>query len=135
MASTITSQVASALIASGKAAVSAELSRIEADIVTAINKSKAEASTIATELAVHLDSHAAEVATAQALLAHANLIQRIVPDSAATAAPAQPAKSLTTSTNIFAEGLAWIKSNGWKGWTVLVIGLLVVRYLFVSKII
>lgn len=131
MTSSITSQVASALIAQGKTAVEAELARIEADISNALTKGRAEAATLASQLAVHLDSHSAEVATAAALISRTAAIAGVTTDPAK---PAGPVVSLTKP-GIFTKALTWIKSNGWKGYVLLGLGILVLHYVWSHKII
>lgn len=124
MASSITSQVATALIAQGKAAVEAELARIETDIANAVTRGKTEAATLAASLAVHLDSHAAEVSTANALLARTAAIT-----GAAQPASGIPAKSLTAS-----RVKAFLATHGWRGYVLLGAGVLVLHYLWTHKI-
>src|ERR1700690_2086227 len=141
MSTSITSQVASALAAQGKAAVEAELTRIESDISSAVSKGKAEAATLAAQLAVHLDAHTAEVSTANALLSRTNAIAANGTTNPSAVPGASPALSLTAPSAFSAAGakiegvIAWIKNNGWKGYAALGVGILVLHFLWTHKII
>lgn len=131
----ITSQAAAALIAAGKTAVEAELTRIEGDISTAIASGKAEAATLATALAFKLDAHTAEAAATQQLLTRATAT---VNPSAAAAIGGAPVITLTTPTGVsavIAKIKTWLAANGWKGYALLGVGLLVLKYMFDHKII
>lgn len=129
MASSITSQVATALLAQGKAAVEAELSRIETDISGAVAKAQTEAATLAAVLSVKLDAHNAEANVTAALLAR----------SAAITAPAQagsgaPAITLSAKAGLVAKVKSFLTTHGWKGYAVLGLGVLVLHYLWTNKI-
>jgi hypothetical protein len=132
--STTPSTVAQALISQGKAAVEAELSRIEGDLTIAKNKAITEAASLATELATYMNAHAAEVNNASALIARAN----VTTSGSTVPVSTVPAITLTkpvTVGNTIAAIKTWLSANGWKGYLVLGIGVLVLRYIWVHKII
>lgn len=133
----ITSAAAKVLIASGKAAVEQALSNIEADLETAKTKAVNEASTLATELAAYLQAHATEVSTAQSLIARTlNTTAAASPSSVLP--PGAPAITLSKPRTIgnFIAGLkAWLTKNGWKGYVLLGLGVLVLHYMWTHKII
>lgn len=127
MATSITSQVAAALLAQGKAAVEAELARIETDISAAVTKGRSEAAVLATALANKLDAHAAETAAAQELLARTQGI--------GGTPPVQPASSgasitLTAAESKLKAAWVWLNTQGWRGWVLLACGLLVLEYMY-----
>lgn len=131
---TITSQVADVLIANGKAAVEAELSRIEADLTTAKNKAVNEAATLATQLANYLNAHATEVTSAQALITRANAT------TAGSVPPVSTVPAITLSKprtvgNFIAGVKSYLATHGWKGYALLGIGVLVLHYMWTHKII
>jgi hypothetical protein len=128
----LTSTVANQLIADGKAAVEAELTRIEGDISAAVTKGKAEAATLATALAVKLDAHTAEAAMTSDLLARATGTVQAPP------AAGSPAITLTAPTGLakyWAAFKTWLSANGWKGYVILGLGVLVLHYMWEHKII
>lgn len=127
MATSITSQVAAALLAQGKAAVEAELARIETDISAAVTKGRAEAAVLATALANKLDAHAAETAAAQELLVRTQAV-------GGAKEPVQPASSasitLTKAESKLKAAWVWLNTKGWRGWVLLGAGLLVLEYMY-----
>lgn len=132
--STTTSTVAQALIAQGKAAVEAELSRIEGDLTIAKNKAITEAASLATELATYMNAHAAEVTNASALIARANTTT----GGATVPVSTVPAITLTkarTVGNTIAAVKAWVIANGWKGYATLGLGVLGLHYMWTHHII
>lgn len=67
----MTNPLIDALVASGKSAVEAELSKIEVTLASAKAQADRDLADIAGSLAVHMDRHATEAALAAALLARA----------------------------------------------------------------
>lgn len=130
MATSITSQVAAALLAQGKSAVEAELARIETDISAAVTKGRAEAAVLATALANKLDAHAAETAAAQELLVRTQAV-----GGAKESAPASSASiTLTKAESKLKAAWVWLNTKGWRGWVLLGAGLLVLEYMYHHKI-
>lgn len=127
MATSITSQVAAALLAQGKSAVEAELARIETDIAAAVTKGKAEAAVLATALANKLDAHAAETAAAQELLART---QGIGGTSPGPSPPSGASITLTKAESKLKSAWNWLNTKGWRGWVLLACGLLVLEYMY-----
>lgn len=129
----ITTTAAQALITAGKAAVEGELSRIEADLTAAKNAAIVDASTLANELAAYLAKHAAEVTTANTLIARANATAQPAAAVAGSPVPAAPAATLNTS--LWTKVKTWFKAQGWKGYALVALSLAVIHYMYTHHII
>lgn len=108
---------AQSIVAAGKSAIEAELSRIETDLATAKAKAVEDAVALATELNTYVKSHATEVAAAKALLGRAEAV------------------GARTVGNALSAAKAWLKAHGWKGYAVLASGGGVLWYLLDRHII
>lgn len=136
MTTSITSAAAQALVAAGKAAVEQALTDVEAKLAAAKAEAVQDAATLATQLATYLNAHAAEVSTAQTLITRANSTVT----STGTTAPVSAVPAITlnkpfTVGNTIAAVKAWVSANGWKGYVVLGLGLLALRYMYMHNII
>lgn len=118
---------AAELITAGKAAVEAELARIESDLESAKTLALAKSSAIAAGLQAHLDTHTAEVTNATALLARASSI--VVPVVEAVLGNSIPAATLTLAGGKLAKISAWLNKQGWKGGALVGVLLVVGHYL------
>ena len=116
---------AATLITQGKAAVEAELTRIESDLATAKAKAEADAGNLVTALGAKISAHAAEVSTAQALANRAaTVIGTVQPVAAASTTPA-----LTlTSQSVVSQIKSFFVGIGWKGPALTAGGLTLVHY-------
>lgn len=109
------------LISQGKAAVEAELSRIEKDLSEAKLLALQKSAAIAGDLQKYLETHAAEVATAQALIAKAT-------GTVQAASPVGPPVAHLASVPWYKKALTWIKTGGWKLGMIAGAGLVIVHY-------
>jgi len=115
---------AATLITQGKAAVEAELTRIESDLATAKAKAEADAGNLVTALGAKISAHAAEVSTAQAL---ANRAATVIGTTPATPAVSTPALTLT-SQSVVSQIKSFFVGIGWKGPALTAGGLTLVHY-------
>lgn len=117
----------SELITKGKSAVEAELARIEGDLAAAKMSAMAQSTTLAAELKKYLATHAAEVATAESLIARAGLSAGGV--VASTVLNTVPAATLTEVSSIATRVKKFFTPFTWKHGMLVGMALLVAHYL------
>lgn len=115
------------LITQGKSAVEAELARIEGDLSKAKNLAVADSAALAAGLQAYLDSHAAEVATAQALIAKATAI--VTPAVESIVTNTVPAKTLNKASTEASKIKTWFTSLTWKQGAALGAVLVIAHYM------
>lgn len=120
---------AAELIALGKTAVEAELSRIETDFKSAEKAALTKGAVLAGELQVYLEKHAAEVQTATALVARAKAIAAPATITGTAAVNTSPTATLNVPVSIWSTVVGYVAANKGKTGVLAGIALVVVHYL------
>jgi hypothetical protein len=124
---------AAQLIASGKAAVEAELSVIENDFESAKEAMLTKKAAIAQELQTYMQTHAAEVSTAQSLISRATADVAAVTGTVKALVPAATLAAKTPG-SVWAKIKTFAGAIGYRGLVTIGLGVTLVHYLHLTRL-